>query len=130
MYSVSTPAIERVVPGVLLPRGELDASDYQRQSHKKPNPRRLTQQENAKGDCRDWIEGEKHGHPRGHYVALRVGIASGIDVFGPFRTEADAHTWVRENEEGENFDRFGQAKTPDGVSWVVQWLDVPVKYER
>jgi hypothetical protein len=48
---------------------------------------------------------------------------------GPFLSEDAAHKWVREEGESELYQRFERASVP-GVSFHVEWLDIPVIVER
>ena len=62
--------------------------------------------------------------PAIHFVVLMQSMHSGTDVYGPFVTEDAAHKWIREDGEGELFQRFDRAAVP-GVSFHVEWLMVP-----
>jgi len=66
--------------------------------------------------------------PSPHYVVLMQSMHSGTEVFGPFVSEDAAHKWVREEGDGEMYQRFNRTSIP-GVSFHVEWLDIPTKRE-
>lgn len=77
------------------------------------------------------FDGQKeHKHsdyvPATHYVVLMQSLHSGTHVFGPFVSDDAAHKWVREESDGEVYQRYGRASAP-GVSFTVDYLDIPLK---
>jgi len=69
----------------------------------------------------------ENGSPKNHYVVMMCSIHGGVQPFGPFLDEDSAHKWIRENSDAAMYDRFGNGDEP-GVSFIVQWLDVPRQY--
>ena len=62
--------------------------------------------------------------PARHCVVLVQSMHHGTDVYGPFINEDAAHKWIREEAEGEVWQRFNRSIVP-GLSCHVVDMEVP-----